>query len=1005
MGRSTVHYADNETNNILKRLHNKLRPAGTPVERVEYIIELLLLRIFEAKLKRDETFIPLRKLFDKENYRLLFSYLVSLNGEQALVELNKNVFPFYATVLSRARKIISGNLPQKMQDQLVLMEEVFANSNFTNNVKGGVIAEVIGLVNEIEEKYILKTDLLGDAIESALSETGGTQDLGLYRTPGHIRQMMVAMVDPDFTDTIFDPACGTAGFLFDAYDYVIKKARRTRNFPAENVAKMFYRAGIGGIEYQGRIRKMAAVNMYIRGLNPQNISQGDSLKMYDPARDAESKSVVIANPPFGAERDQPAYPNVWEEYSKESETTILFVKLMFDLLKQNGRCAVVVSEGFLTWGQNSACALRKQLLNEANLKSIVSLPQGVFVSKSGQGAKTSILYFEKGKPTDFVWYYKIENDGFSMGTNRKPIEGSNIPELLKLFEAIKQGKQPEDTSRSFCVSKEQIETLDPRVAERIRNEVSDKIREKNAKKRIKLINSLDNKLRNKKITRDMYEDKLLQFDNLVAGQTDNEIAKAVEKAHNYHFNLQNYRSNLSSDQVNEWKEALKNVEPKNGSKIENRYVELQKAKPQTALRILASFNPKDALEMDIAKEYLSRLDKTTLELEEKQKRLEEILRKGFQYSIMPLKDLLIINDEKIRPSDFPEIEFTVLGVSNQTGIFINERVTGDNIKQSYFKVYNNQFCYNPYRINVGSIGFCEHDIDNQIISGAYNVFGCKEDMLNPRYLNALFRSRRFLNYVNQKANGGVRMDFKIESMQEWQIPLPPLEVQNEIVERINRQNQIMEGADRIKNNWTIEIDIPENTEKVLLKDITSYITDGTHKTPNYVSNGIPFISAQNIVDFMLDLEHVKYISNEEYGMYFRNKKLQRDDVLLAKSGTIGVSALFESSEKYAFYESLALIRPEIGKVIPKYLVYFLNSSYSNILTKQNQKGVGVQHLHLEDVRNFEILLPPLEVQRNIVESIEKQTRALEGIRWLKEEAQKRIDEILAQLWGDINSKT
>ena len=103
MGRSTVHYADNETNNILKRLHNKLRPAGTPVERVEYIIELLLLRIFEAKIKQDEPFTPLRKLFEGENYRLLFSHLLSLTGDQVLSELNKNIFPFYASILTKAR--------------------------------------------------------------------------------------------------------------------------------------------------------------------------------------------------------------------------------------------------------------------------------------------------------------------------------------------------------------------------------------------------------------------------------------------------------------------------------------------------------------------------------------------------------------------------------------------------------------------------------------------------------------------------------------------------------------------------------------------------------------------------------------------------------------------------------------------------------------------------------------------------------------------------------------
>ena len=234
MGRSTVHYADNETNNILKRLHNKLRPAGTPVERVEYIIELLLLRIFETKLKQDDVFKPLRKLFNGENYRLLFSYIHSLsNGDRILAELNKNIFPFYATILQKARKVIKGNLPPKMQDHLVLMEEVFANSNFTNNVKGGVITEVIGLVNDIEEKYILKTDLLGDAIESALSETGGTKDLGLYRTPDHIRQMMVNMIDPYYTDIIFDPACGTAGFLFDAYDYTNDQVKKSLKWMRE----------------------------------------------------------------------------------------------------------------------------------------------------------------------------------------------------------------------------------------------------------------------------------------------------------------------------------------------------------------------------------------------------------------------------------------------------------------------------------------------------------------------------------------------------------------------------------------------------------------------------------------------------------------------------------------------------------------------------------------------------------------------------------------------------
>jgi hypothetical protein len=166
MARSTVHYADKETNNILKKLHNKLRPAGTPVQRVEYIIELLLLRIFEVKLSQDPEFAQLRGAFAGDNETLLFSALLSLPNDQILPSINSRFFPFYSRILSEARKVWVGNLSTKVQDQLVLIEEVFGNSNFTNNVTSGNMAEVIGLVAELDSERLLKTDLLGDAIES-----------------------------------------------------------------------------------------------------------------------------------------------------------------------------------------------------------------------------------------------------------------------------------------------------------------------------------------------------------------------------------------------------------------------------------------------------------------------------------------------------------------------------------------------------------------------------------------------------------------------------------------------------------------------------------------------------------------------------------------------------------------------------------------------------------------------------------------------------------------------
>jgi hypothetical protein len=124
MGRSTVHNADNKTNNALKKLHNKLRPAGTPVQRVGYIIELLLLRIFETKIKQDDEFKPLRKLFTSDykwknpktgqvesNENRLFSYLQTVSNDQILSELNDNFFPSYSTILQNARSVFEGNLP------------------------------------------------------------------------------------------------------------------------------------------------------------------------------------------------------------------------------------------------------------------------------------------------------------------------------------------------------------------------------------------------------------------------------------------------------------------------------------------------------------------------------------------------------------------------------------------------------------------------------------------------------------------------------------------------------------------------------------------------------------------------------------------------------------------------------------------------------------------------------------------------------------------------------
>src|SRR3989339_508457 len=910
MARSTVHYADNKTNSILKALHNKLRPAGTPVQRVEYIIELLLLRIFEVKVKRDSEFKPLRDLFINNDNALVFSDLTPLNGDQALIALNKKVFPFYGSILGKARGVYKNkNLPQKVQDQLVLIEEVFSNSSFSNNVKNGNLNEVLGLVSDIDEERLLKTDLLGDAIESALSEQGGTKDVGLYRTPDHIRQMMVVMADPDFRDTILDPACGTGGFLFDAFQYVMEKVGKDNKWPGDkshkeikqylekylkhietempsnNVANTFYRIGISGVEYLGMIRKMAAINLYIRGLNPANIEQGDSLELYNPNAEANGKSVVIANPPFGAKLDQPAYPNVWEEYPKTDSTT-LFVKLMFNHLKNGGRCAVVVSEGFLTWDSEAAKEMRKLLLEEANLKAIISLPQGLFVSKGGQGAKTSILYFEKGEPTKNVWFYKITNDGYSMGVNRKEIAGCQIPEALEFFtKYVKHGKIPPKTKNSFIVPADWIKQIDPR------------------------------------------------------------------------------------------------------------YQELLKADSKTALQILASFNFESALEMDIAREYLSKIEKK----DKKMLELEEILKEAQKYSKASLGILLKPKNNKIKIEKdkiYREITLKLYG----KGIRERRTVKGEEISfNECYSLEEDDIVTSIHQFRNGCFVRIPKNFEGYVVSKNFLVYEIDKNLINPKYLEYIVTSNNQIKKYQAGSQGGATPIFPREDILKVEVPLPSLEIQQEIVEKIERQKGIVDGVDKILKEWQIEI--KESEEK---KFLSEFVDDSLYGISSKLKTAgkYPVLRMSNL-DIMGNwhLDDLKYIDEP----IADDRKMNKGDFIFNRTNSIelvGKSAVvnFDFSGTWAGY----LIRLRLKKELsPYYLRYlFAQSKYKIYFSSIAKPSGGQANINAEQLLETKIDYCPPEIQKQIVAQLDKEMETLKRVRELKKQAEERIKKILEEVWGE-----
>ncbi|MGC8881135.1 MAG: restriction endonuclease subunit S, partial [Minisyncoccia bacterium] len=504
-----------------------------------------------------------------------------------------------------------------------------------------------------------------------------------------------------------------------------------------------------------------------------------------------------------------------------------------------------------------------------------------------------------------------------------------------------------------------------------------------------------------RITEKDYQEKLKEFDLITQSKIQNETSKEIEKAYLYSFNFQTYKSDLSNEQIKEWKEVLKDVEPENNLSIDEKYERLKMADMNTAVKILAGLNPENALEMDIARDVLNKLPQEN----EKIKKLQEILRKGQRYPYNPLDEYIIPVEDKIKPSQYPEKEFIVLGVANDRGVFISERKKGEEINQAYYIVRKGYFCYNPYRVNVGSIGLNEYDFENQIISGAYNIFKIDEKNIEPKYLFALFKSRKFLDYVNELATGGVRMDFKIDYLEKWKIPLPPLEIQKEIVQKIEKQKAIIEGAEKILEAWEVEERLFHTEQKAYLKDVCILITDGTHQTPTYSENGIKFLSATNVSGFKLDFENAKHIPIDLHE-YFKKRVLPiEDDILLAKNGTIGACKIVPKLDyEFSIYVSLALLRPNKEKIVPKFLLYALQLTSTQEQFKQRtKKHGGVGNLHLLEINEVVVPLPPLEVQQKIVEELDREMEALEKLKLLKEKAEKRIEEILDEVWGEENN--
>ncbi len=302
------------------------------------------------------------------------------------------------------------------------------------------------------------SEKLGDAFEYLLSVLGSQGDAGQFRTPRHIIDFMVKVVDPQKDVSILDPACGTAGFLISAYKHVMaSNAKDGKPGGALKPAERKKLANnIRGYDISPDMVRLSLVNLYLHGFTTPNIFEYDTLTSEE--RWAETADVILANPPFMSPKGGIKPHKHFSVQSNRSE--VLFVDYMAEHLTRDGRAAIIVPEGIIFQSAGAYKQLRKYLIEHNFLWAVVSLPAGAFNPYSG--VKTSILFLDKSlaKKTDKVLFVKVENDGFDLGAQRRPIEKNDLPETLKVLNEYKKTLKVSETFRVLIVPISKLEESD-----------------------------------------------------------------------------------------------------------------------------------------------------------------------------------------------------------------------------------------------------------------------------------------------------------------------------------------------------------------------------------------------------------------------------------------------------------------------------------------------------------------------------------------------------------------
>ncbi len=468
-----------QNNSALKskiaQLWNKFWSGGisnplTAIEQITYLLFMKRLDDLDLKRKADAEFtgdtytskfegtftLPgSKEKVKKETLR--WSHFKRMAADEMLLHVQLKVFPFL-------KELNGGTSPftRHMKNAVFIIP------------KASLLVEAIKSIEEIFEEIERDAkeggqafqDIQGDVYEKLLDEIASAGKNGQFRTPRHIIKMMSELVAPQLGNRIADPACGTGGFLLGAYQYIVTQLDKKKGklkpdedgFIRNSVSallnektKSILGQSLNGYDFDVTMVRLGLMNLMMHGIDTPHIDYKDTLsKGY---KEENQYDIVMANPPFTGSIDK---GDINENLRlNTTKTELLFVERIFNMLKMGGTAGIIVPQGVLFGSGNAFVEARKLLIEQSELKAVITMPSGVF--KPYAGVSTAVLIFTKGGETENVWFYDMQRDGYSLDDKRTKLEGYG--DLQDIVEKYKKRNPKKDTDRKekcFFVPKAEI---------------------------------------------------------------------------------------------------------------------------------------------------------------------------------------------------------------------------------------------------------------------------------------------------------------------------------------------------------------------------------------------------------------------------------------------------------------------------------------------------------------------------------------------------------------------